>query len=828
LAVSAGTAALQVVPQLAKTFSRDLVSQMTGPATKAATRTGKETGQRFGHQMGRQLERSGDDGARRFGLRFNKRLGAGFSASTKLASVAAGAIGGAFAAVQIAGFLKGAIDEAREAAKVGKQTAAVIKSTGGAAKISAGKVAELAESISNTVGVDDELIQSGENWLLTFKNVRDETGRGNQVFSRATQAAVDLAASMHQGEVSASGLHSANTMLGKALNDPIKGMTALAKAGVTFTKGQQDQIKALVASGDTLKAQKIILGEVESQVAGFAKASADPWQKMGVAIANVKEDIGGLLLPAISAASDFVTSRLIPAVKSFVEKNGPAFKRIFQAVRDAIGSMIEKARAWWEIHGPAVTQAFDDAKTAVFGVRGELDKTKQAWDDNATAIKGLLGSIQDLTGSTGLLSLETIMKRIGEEVRGLIKLAGLFSRAWLIASALVNDAANFMVATFLEGWRTIVRAAATTAEALHLPFAKALRKNEQAIGRMADTFQSKLGATQRAIDRLHGTKVEITARARVGVSAATRAWIAAAKIPGIGKLPPPLATGGPVRGPGTGTSDSIPAYLSAGEHVWTAKEVQKAGGHKAVERMRREVSRGYARGGPVIDVPVKFTSNVGDIQERFYHPAVSAVRKMSQKAADRLATLAGRDLSKAINEGAGALGGLSGPGGWRWQMAVLRKAFPGLQLISGFRPGAVTHATGRQSYHAVGRAVDVPPRMDVFNWIRGNYGKRTRELIFSPAGGRQIHNGQPHMYTGVTRADHWNHVHWAYDQGGMLPPGTSLATNNTGHPEPVGFDYVRLGRAVAQALRESPPQVHLDRQKVSRSLNDAQVWERRR
>ena len=32
-------------------------------------------------------------------------------------------------------------------------------------------------------------------------------------------------------------------MLGKALNDPVKGITALGRAGVTFTDEQKKQIK---------------------------------------------------------------------------------------------------------------------------------------------------------------------------------------------------------------------------------------------------------------------------------------------------------------------------------------------------------------------------------------------------------------------------------------------------------------------------------------------------------------------------------------------------------------------------------------------------------
>jgi TP901 family phage tail tape measure protein len=61
------------------------------------------------------------------------------------------------------------------------------------------------------------------------------------------------------------------------------------------------------------------------------------------------------------------------------------------------------------------------------------------------------------------------------------------------------------------------------------------------------------------------------------------------------------ATGGPIAGPGTATSDSVPAWLSTGEHVWSAKEVKGAGGHRAVEQMRQR-ARGMAAGGPVLKV----------------------------------------------------------------------------------------------------------------------------------------------------------------------------------------------------------------------------------
>lgn len=53
-----------------------------------------------------------------------------------------------------------------------------------------------------------------------------------------------------------------------------------------------------------------------------------------------------------------------------------------------------------------------------------------------------------------------------------------------------------------------------------------------------------------------------------------------------------FAKGGPVRGPGGPKGDKIPARLSDGEHVWTAREVRALGGHRNVEKMRKAALNG--------------------------------------------------------------------------------------------------------------------------------------------------------------------------------------------------------------------------------------------
>jgi acid phosphatase family membrane protein YuiD len=125
------------------------------------------------------------------------------------------------------------IEGARESNMISRVTEQRIRSTGGAAHVTAAQVGDLATSISKKTGADDEAIQSGENFLLTFTGVRNEVGKGNDIFNQAAMSATDLAAGLNHGEVSAQGTQQAANLLGKALNDPVKGMTALRRVGIS-------------------------------------------------------------------------------------------------------------------------------------------------------------------------------------------------------------------------------------------------------------------------------------------------------------------------------------------------------------------------------------------------------------------------------------------------------------------------------------------------------------------------------------------------------------------------------------------------------------------
>ena len=204
----------------------------------------------------------------------------------KKATVPAG-----LALASMGGFLVNAAKGAEEARIADQKLASVLDTMG--FEDATKRVSAYAESLEKTVAVDADVIKATQTKLATFSNLAGTVDEAGGAFDRATLAALDMAAA---GFGSAEGNA---VQLGKALQDPIKGIAALAKSGVTFTEQEKDKIEALVESGDLLEAQNIILKAVEGQVGGTAAASASSFDKMKFALAGVSDTFGEMLLPVI-------------------------------------------------------------------------------------------------------------------------------------------------------------------------------------------------------------------------------------------------------------------------------------------------------------------------------------------------------------------------------------------------------------------------------------------------------------------------------------------------------------------------------------------------
>lgn len=253
-------------------------------------------------------------------------------------------------------------------------------------------VDKLSTSLARQTGVDDSLIQKGQTLLATFSQVAESAGETGGTFERATRAAVDLAAAGF-GSV-----ESASVQLGKALQDPEKGITALQKSGVTFTETQREQIKNFVETGEVAEAQNIILQEVERQVQGTAEAGAKSSQKLQNAIGDAQEAIGGLIVDLFESGK---------GDKSFVELAADATNRFGDSVKK-----FQESKDWKDLRRN-IRDYGKDLKTVagtLTSIVGSMDKlTKKAtgagfleWANKIDSIvnplrqlAGLLESIKD-------------------------------------------------------------------------------------------------------------------------------------------------------------------------------------------------------------------------------------------------------------------------------------------------------------------------------------------------------------------------------------------------------------------------------------------------
>jgi hypothetical protein len=212
--------------------------------------------------------------------------------------------------------------EAEAAATANARLEQVFVSMGDTTGKAAEKAKEFASALEFDIAVDGDDILAVQAKLATFENVIKNTAGTAEIFERATKAAFDLqAAGFGEGTQNA-------VQLGKALQDPIKGMTALSRSGVTFTAVEQEKIKAMVQSGKMLDAQRFLLAAVEKQVGGVAKATANDSDRMVIAFGAIKEALGTALLPTLKKLTDWMIKVAVPAVNNFVKQNGALIEKI--------------------------------------------------------------------------------------------------------------------------------------------------------------------------------------------------------------------------------------------------------------------------------------------------------------------------------------------------------------------------------------------------------------------------------------------------------------------------------------------------------------------
>ena len=191
---------------------------------------------------------------------------------------------------------------------------AVVTATGAAAGFSAEQLRDQANALQEVTTFGNESIMGVQALVATFKGIKGDE------FQRVTEIALDLA------QVLQTDAKTGALQLGKALEDPLRGVTALRRAGISFNAVEMEQIRLMQESGQLMEAQRLVLRALEGQVGGTARAMGETATGQLVqfknAIADALEVVGELFLPELAKLATMIKD-MLPAIERFVRAHGP-------------------------------------------------------------------------------------------------------------------------------------------------------------------------------------------------------------------------------------------------------------------------------------------------------------------------------------------------------------------------------------------------------------------------------------------------------------------------------------------------------------------------
>lgn len=246
-----------------------------------------------------------------------KKVGEGF---TNLQGLIIGAGVGIFAGQ--------ALEEYEQAAAANAQLKASYISTNGAVGKSYEDLQKISDKLAATSIYDDDDITKAQSVLLTFTNIHGE------IYEKAMPAVADLATKM------GGDLQGATVEIGKALNNPIEGITALTRVGVSFSDQQKGIIDNYVKIGDTADAQKMIIAELNKEFGGSAQAALDanPMLEIHKQFKELQETVGGVIMKLIVELKPAIIT-VVNVLKTGVDwmvENWTTISDVFSAVYEGV------------------------------------------------------------------------------------------------------------------------------------------------------------------------------------------------------------------------------------------------------------------------------------------------------------------------------------------------------------------------------------------------------------------------------------------------------------------------------------------------------------
>ncbi len=219
------------------------------------------------------------------------------------------------------------VDTAAEAELVQTRLGIAVRNAGEAFQWTAEQLAEAASAIQERSMFGDETIKQAQQALI-------QIGLTGQAFKDAQQIAVDMASVMGQD------LSSAAFMLGRALQDPERGMMLLRRQGVILTQSQQEMIKKMSEAGDVAGAQALLIAELQRRYHGageeIAGTVSGQFSQIKEIIGDIAEELGGVFRPALDA--------ILPVIKALLTQTKEFAAWFNEKSNDFFGPWVNTAK----------------------------------------------------------------------------------------------------------------------------------------------------------------------------------------------------------------------------------------------------------------------------------------------------------------------------------------------------------------------------------------------------------------------------------------------------------------------------------------------------
>lgn len=355
-------------------------------------------------------------------------------------------------AIAVAGYFgvkmfSGAVDSAEALDVQMRKLEAVIQATGGAAGLTAKDIDDMARRLDEATLGSAEGFRDAAAQLLTFKSI------GKDAFETTLLLAQDLAAAGF-GNLSSNAVQ-----LGKALEDPVKGLSALAESGVTFTKDQQNVIKVLMETGRAAEAQGVILKAVAGQVGGTAAAMggglSGAVDLVNKRFKDLQEQLGAAVLPVFRRFNELVAETYKRLTDDgTVGRFGEAIAKGFQAAldwaraflaevdfnalagkaasaADQVGEAFTRLGEWATNAGNSVKLAYGVMSGGTNAVLAGIYKIGEAFAGVASNVVGIAARLAEAWAKIGFGEAAERLRREAKELRTISE--GLWSASEALA-----------------------------------------------------------------------------------------------------------------------------------------------------------------------------------------------------------------------------------------------------------------------------------------------------------------------------------------------------------------------------------------------------------